>query len=183
MLLLCCPAAVLSQLAMWDELWWDDGLYHSQPVLDGTLEPQLQSPVSPSPFFLPLQWQLNRCQGLQPNTNVSSSSSAGTAPGMQYMVLAVNQHTPPGHTIWPKRLLCLANAAHPCEQQWCMCGWLFVASSGGGGCASMMPSNVSLQQYLNLPQSCVGTPGGLCNLCHSSQQREHFLTAHLCLRH
>jgi len=31
---------------MWDELWWDDGLYHSQPVLDGTLEPQLQSPVS-----------------------------------------------------------------------------------------------------------------------------------------
>lgn len=32
------------QLAMWDELWWDDGLYHSQPVLDGTLEPQLQSP-------------------------------------------------------------------------------------------------------------------------------------------
>jgi hypothetical protein len=35
-------ASVL-QLAMWDELWWDDGLYHSQPVLDGTLEPQLQS--------------------------------------------------------------------------------------------------------------------------------------------
>ncbi|KAF8056359.1 hypothetical protein HT031_006358 [Scenedesmus sp. PABB004] len=29
---------------LWDELWWHDGLLHSQPVLDGTLEPQLQSP-------------------------------------------------------------------------------------------------------------------------------------------
>lgn len=35
-----------AQLPLWDELWWDDGLYHSQPVLDGTLEPQLQSDVS-----------------------------------------------------------------------------------------------------------------------------------------
>eukprot|EP00775_Hariotina_reticulata_P002410 gene2410-2714_t len=32
-------------MPLWDELWWHDGLYHSQPVLDGTLEPQLQSPV------------------------------------------------------------------------------------------------------------------------------------------
>lgn len=29
---------------LWDELWWDDGLLHSQPVLDGTIEQQLQSP-------------------------------------------------------------------------------------------------------------------------------------------
>lgn len=36
------------QMPLWDELWWHDGLYHSQPVLDGTLEPQLQSPVSSS---------------------------------------------------------------------------------------------------------------------------------------
>jgi hypothetical protein len=33
-------------IPLYDELWWDDGLYHSQPVLDGTLEPQLQSPGS-----------------------------------------------------------------------------------------------------------------------------------------
>lgn len=34
------------QIPLFDELWWDDGLYHSQPVLDGTLVPQLQTPVS-----------------------------------------------------------------------------------------------------------------------------------------
>lgn len=31
---------------LWDELWWHDGLLHSQPVLDGTLEPQLATPGS-----------------------------------------------------------------------------------------------------------------------------------------
>lgn len=34
------------QVPLWDELWWHDGLLHSQPVLDGTLEPQLATPVS-----------------------------------------------------------------------------------------------------------------------------------------
>jgi hypothetical protein len=34
------------QMPLWDELWWHDGLLHSQPVLDGTLEPQLATPVS-----------------------------------------------------------------------------------------------------------------------------------------
>jgi hypothetical protein len=33
-------------MPLWDELWWHDGLLHSQPVLDGTLEPQLATPVS-----------------------------------------------------------------------------------------------------------------------------------------
>jgi hypothetical protein len=36
------------QVPLWDELWWHDGLLHSQPVLDGTLEPQLATPVSSS---------------------------------------------------------------------------------------------------------------------------------------
>lgn len=40
------PAPLCLQMPLWDELWWDDGLYHSQPVLDGTLTPQMQSPVS-----------------------------------------------------------------------------------------------------------------------------------------
>jgi hypothetical protein len=39
-------AEVDKPMPLWDELWWHDGLYHSQPVLDGTLEPQLQSPAS-----------------------------------------------------------------------------------------------------------------------------------------
>jgi hypothetical protein len=42
----CWDYCLDMQLPMWDELWWDDGLYHSQPVLDGTLEPQLQPEVS-----------------------------------------------------------------------------------------------------------------------------------------
>lgn len=29
---------------LWDELWWDDGLVHSQPVLDGVGEPTLFTP-------------------------------------------------------------------------------------------------------------------------------------------
>jgi hypothetical protein len=36
---------ITPQIPVWDELWWDDGLLHSQPVLDGTITQQLQSPV------------------------------------------------------------------------------------------------------------------------------------------
>lgn len=52
------------QLPLWDEMWWDDGLKHSQPVLDGVGEKTLHSPVRheglsraaaqrPSPASLP----------------------------------------------------------------------------------------------------------------------------------
>ncbi|KAI8463367.1 MAG: hypothetical protein J3K34DRAFT_444264 [Monoraphidium minutum] len=30
---------------LWDEMWWDDGLMHSQPVLDGVGEPTLFTPA------------------------------------------------------------------------------------------------------------------------------------------
>lgn len=38
-------AARAPQVPLWDELWWDDGLMHSQPVLDGVGEPTLFTPV------------------------------------------------------------------------------------------------------------------------------------------
>lgn len=34
-----------TQLPLWDEMWWDDGLQHSQPVLDGVGEPTIFTPV------------------------------------------------------------------------------------------------------------------------------------------
>jgi len=39
-------------VTLWDELWWDDGQLHSQPVLDGVGEPTLWSPAKSAVLLL-----------------------------------------------------------------------------------------------------------------------------------
>jgi hypothetical protein len=55
---LAAPLSI-EQVRLWDEMWWDDGLMHSQPVLDSVGEPTLfttvrrnqQSCVCTAPLF------------------------------------------------------------------------------------------------------------------------------------
>jgi len=48
-----------TQLPLWDEMWWDDGQLHSQPVLDYVGEPTQFTPVGAA---LPLPRQQCACE-------------------------------------------------------------------------------------------------------------------------
>lgn len=74
-------------LPLYDELWWDDGLYHSQPVLDGTLT---QMPQTPGSYVRQLGGVLAAIGGLIWAFNATWNDSKVIAGPVQYPPETVN---------------------------------------------------------------------------------------------